>query len=194
MFPPSLTFTVRFPVSCPICASTTPFLPVSFSVISLLLVFCMFLGPGGGYNCLAGRDASRCLATMDLQTSATDISQISAEEFRTLMQWTTKFEGDYPIVGHLEVESAKACGKTLLGTIREAGDEGIQLGDASDLPPFPTAATTSSSSSSSTTSTALPIPFPFLSASTLATSSKGSDSPPLAPKPRQRIPGFPVPS
>mmetsp|Transcript_10196 Transcript_10196/g.15360 ORF Transcript_10196/g.15360 Transcript_10196/m.15360 type:complete len:172 (+) Transcript_10196:54-569(+) len=64
-----------------------------------------FYGPGGPYNCFAGRDATRGLATMS--TNAEEFANnhstkgLSKSELETLQQWVSKFESKYPIVGKI---------------------------------------------------------------------------------------------
>ena len=60
-------------------------------------------GPGGGYAVLAGRDASRALAKMDLNpanvVSPVKLDDLSDGERKTLDQWHDKLSAKYPQVG-----------------------------------------------------------------------------------------------
>ena len=62
-----------------------------------------FYGPGGGYFALAGRDASRALARMDLGPANLDspvrLDDLSDKERQTLDQWHDKLSAKYPQVG-----------------------------------------------------------------------------------------------
>lgn len=61
-------------------------------------------GPGGSYALLAGRDVTRCLATMSLESA--DLDDLAwepdnAEEEKTLAQWREKLKAKYPVAGRL---------------------------------------------------------------------------------------------
>ena len=64
-----------------------------------------FYGPGGGYALFAGRDASKCLATMSLEEVDLDqpIDGLNHGEREHLDEWHFKFKElkGYPIVGRL---------------------------------------------------------------------------------------------
>jgi membrane-associated progesterone receptor component len=66
-----------------------------------------FYGPGQSYFCFAGREASRCMATMCLDegtdlAGGMDISDLSPTEVQTLDDWIQKFHAKgYPIVGRV---------------------------------------------------------------------------------------------
>lgn len=62
-------------------------------------------GPGCGYSLLAGRDVTRCLATMSLETSELDDLKWepdNAEEEKALAQWREKLKAKYPVAGTLD--------------------------------------------------------------------------------------------
>jgi len=61
-------------------------------------------GPGGGYSLLAGRDVTRCLATMSLEPSELDDlgwEPDNAEDEKALGQWREKLKAKYPVAGSL---------------------------------------------------------------------------------------------
>jgi len=65
-----------------------------------------FYGPGGPYNVFAGRDASRALATFNLDKSAIpdefdDLSQLNSEEVDRMKEWEMQFTAKYDYVGKL---------------------------------------------------------------------------------------------
>ena len=63
-----------------------------------------FYGPGGGYHVFAGRDASRGLAKMSLETEDLDnphVDDLTLGEVDRLGDWVRKFEAKYPVVGHV---------------------------------------------------------------------------------------------
>ena len=64
-----------------------------------------FYGPGGGYALFAGRDASKCLATMSLEESDLDqpIADLNHGEREHLDEWHFKFKEmkGYAILGRL---------------------------------------------------------------------------------------------
>ena len=64
-----------------------------------------FYGPGGGYALFAGRDASKCLATMSLEEVDLDqpIDGLNHGEREHLDEWHFKFKElkGYPILGRL---------------------------------------------------------------------------------------------
>jgi len=64
-----------------------------------------FYGPGGGYAALAGRDASRALAKMDLSSDAVTnarLDDLTAKEKETLESWYTRMKAKYKVVGELK--------------------------------------------------------------------------------------------
>jgi len=61
-------------------------------------------GPGGGYALLAGRDVTRCLATMSLEPSELDDlgwEPDNGEDEKALGQWREKLKAKYPVAGTL---------------------------------------------------------------------------------------------
>jgi membrane-associated progesterone receptor component len=63
-----------------------------------------FYGPGGPYEVLAGRDASRALAVMKLDEAAsgnTDLSDLTEKQLQTMKDWAKTFreKKKYPVVG-----------------------------------------------------------------------------------------------
>jgi predicted heme/steroid binding protein len=66
-----------------------------------------FYGKGGGYNMLAGHDATRVLATSSLQASDVDgdIVGITKDQQKTLDEWVQRFNLKYPKVGTLAGKS-----------------------------------------------------------------------------------------
>ncbi|KAG7398908.1 hypothetical protein PHYBOEH_010126 [Phytophthora boehmeriae] len=63
-----------------------------------------FYGLDGMYGQFAGRDASRALACMSLETETLDdptLDQITPEQRKTLDDWIKRFEGKYAVVGKL---------------------------------------------------------------------------------------------
>lgn len=60
-----------------------------------------FYGPGGPYSKLAGKDASRALATMKLEEDTTDCSDLTEKQQSTLQDWKSKLSAKYPIIGTL---------------------------------------------------------------------------------------------
>jgi membrane-associated progesterone receptor component len=66
-----------------------------------------FYGPGGGYAVLAGKDASRALAKMDLSAESTRnprVDDLDAKEKDTLNSWYDRLKSKYPVVGELLVK------------------------------------------------------------------------------------------
>jgi len=101
---------------------------------------------------LTGRDCSRCLATMDLKTTATNLDDLSVDQWRTLIQWGNKFLKQYPIMGHIAVEdtNTKRTVKGYDAPVPPVAD----LTGADDLPPFAAPGASSRPSSSSATPSA----------------------------------------
>lgn len=62
-----------------------------------------FYGAGGAYNLFTGRDCSRALAKMSLDPAdvSRDVSDLTADELKTLDDWVVKFEAKYPAVGRV---------------------------------------------------------------------------------------------
>ena len=63
-------------------------------------------GPGGGYEFLGGKDASRALGKMsldpaDVKGDPVRIDDLSGHELDTLDDWFFKFKKKYPLVGLL---------------------------------------------------------------------------------------------
>mmetsp|Transcript_128441 Transcript_128441/g.287164 ORF Transcript_128441/g.287164 Transcript_128441/m.287164 type:complete len:495 (+) Transcript_128441:61-1545(+) len=64
-------------------------------------------GPGGSYSMLAGRDVTRCLATMSLEPSELDDlawQPRSPDDENALAQWREKLKAKYPVAGRLKPE------------------------------------------------------------------------------------------
>merc|ERR1712032_718463 len=62
-------------------------------------------GPGGGYSLFAGRDVTRCLGTMSLESENLDDLRWrpnSAGEEETVKQWLDKLKDKYPVAGRLK--------------------------------------------------------------------------------------------
>lgn len=65
-----------------------------------------FYGPGGAYDNLAGRDASRALATFILGPEAfrdtyDDLSDLTMDQMSTVKDWEAQFQDKYDLVGRL---------------------------------------------------------------------------------------------
>ncbi|KAG0302006.1 hypothetical protein BGZ98_007872 [Dissophora globulifera] len=58
-------------------------------------------GPGGGYHCFAGKDASKALGMSSLKPEdcIADYSGLDEKEMKTLDDWVVFFEKRYPIIG-----------------------------------------------------------------------------------------------
>ncbi|KAF9377581.1 hypothetical protein BGX21_003159 [Mortierella sp. AD011] len=58
-------------------------------------------GPGGGYHCFAGKDASKALGKSSLKPEdcVADYSELNETERKTLDDWYIFFEKRYAIVG-----------------------------------------------------------------------------------------------
>ncbi|KAG0212785.1 Bifunctional protein GlmU [Mortierella sp. GBA30] len=58
-------------------------------------------GPGAGYHCFAGKDASKALGKSSLKPEdcIPDISGLDEKERKTLDDWVIFFEKRYPVVG-----------------------------------------------------------------------------------------------
>lgn len=56
---------------------------------------------GGSYSVLAGRDASRILATMDFKTTKDSIEDIEPHEMKVLDDWLKTYEKKYEFIGNL---------------------------------------------------------------------------------------------
>ncbi|KAF9958933.1 hypothetical protein BGZ72_010614 [Mortierella alpina] len=61
-------------------------------------------GPGGGYHCFAGRDASKALgmSSLKVEDCVADYSGLTEKELKTLEDWYTFFEKRYPIAGKMQ--------------------------------------------------------------------------------------------
>ncbi|KAF9410565.1 hypothetical protein BGZ94_001606 [Podila epigama] len=61
-------------------------------------------GPGGGYSCFAGKDASKALGKSSLhpEDCVADYSGLDMKELKVLNDWYSFFEKRYPIVGKTE--------------------------------------------------------------------------------------------
>ncbi|VDN81803.1 unnamed protein product [Brugia pahangi] len=67
----------------------------------------IFYGPEGAYGKLAGHDATRALAKMDLtlvKDIPDDLSDISDLDLNTAREWMESFTYKYPVVGKLLAE------------------------------------------------------------------------------------------
>lgn len=63
-----------------------------------------FYGPGGPYASFAGRDASRGLATFNVNSACEeydDLSDLKQSELNQVREWEEQFTEKYPIVGKL---------------------------------------------------------------------------------------------
>ncbi|KAF9582684.1 hypothetical protein BGW38_010895 [Lunasporangiospora selenospora] len=58
-------------------------------------------GPGGGYHCFAGKDASKALgkSSLKLEDCVADYSDLDEKEHKVLDDWYSFFEKRYAIVG-----------------------------------------------------------------------------------------------
>ncbi|KAF9208638.1 hypothetical protein BGZ49_008206 [Haplosporangium sp. Z 27] len=58
-------------------------------------------GPGGGYHCFAGKDASKALgkSSLKVEDCVADYSELNETERKTLDDWYVFFEKRYAIVG-----------------------------------------------------------------------------------------------
>ncbi|KAK6740073.1 hypothetical protein RB195_008506 [Necator americanus] len=68
-----------------------------------------FYGPGGPYGALAGRDATRPLATMDVKDVRDewdDHEDLTSDQKESANEWEASFKYKYPIVGKLIKEGA----------------------------------------------------------------------------------------
>ncbi|VDK72920.1 unnamed protein product [Onchocerca ochengi] len=71
----------------------------------------LFYGPEGAYNTLAGHDATRALAKMDLtlvKDIPDDIIDISDVDLNTAKEWMESFICKYPVVGKLLAEGEES--------------------------------------------------------------------------------------
>ncbi|KAG0347321.1 hypothetical protein BG004_007978 [Podila humilis] len=61
-------------------------------------------GPGSGYSCFAGKDASKALgkSSLKVEECVPDYSELTEKELKTLNDWYSFFEKRYPIVGKTE--------------------------------------------------------------------------------------------
>eukprot|EP00455_Lapot_gusevi_P013280 TRINITY_DN16442_c0_g1_i7.p1 TRINITY_DN16442_c0_g1~~TRINITY_DN16442_c0_g1_i7.p1 ORF type:complete len:159 (-),score=23.26 TRINITY_DN16442_c0_g1_i7:123-599(-) len=58
-------------------------------------------GPSSKYNRLVGTDASRALATMNLDETKFSLDGLTAEQLKTLNEWVARYEQKYRVVGHV---------------------------------------------------------------------------------------------
>lgn len=65
-------------------------------------------GAGESYHVFVARNATRALATMDLQGPEGGAEGLDAVQLQTLGEWVGKYAEKYPIVGYLEEQSASA--------------------------------------------------------------------------------------
>jgi len=65
--------------------------------------------PGASYNCFAGKDCARALATMSLkpENCVPDIDGLTPEQLKILDDWVTYYADRYPVVGRV-VDSPKS--------------------------------------------------------------------------------------
>ncbi|KAG0313704.1 hypothetical protein BGZ99_008645 [Dissophora globulifera] len=61
-------------------------------------------GPGGGYHCFAGKDASKALGKSSLKPEdcIADFSELDEKEMKTLDDWVVFFKARYDIVGTVD--------------------------------------------------------------------------------------------
>ncbi|KAG0339248.1 hypothetical protein BG000_002558 [Podila horticola] len=61
-------------------------------------------GPGAGYSCFAGKDASKALgkSSLKIEECVADYSELTEKELKVLNDWYSFFEKRYPIVGKTE--------------------------------------------------------------------------------------------
>jgi len=66
-----------------------------------------FYGHGGAYEILAGKDATRVLAQMDMKAPREDctVSDLTADQRGSLNEWIAKFDSKYPTVGTLPLRT-----------------------------------------------------------------------------------------
>eukprot|EP00798_Chlamydomonas_sp_ICE-L_P024310 gene24310-9914_t len=62
-----------------------------------------FYGPGGPYECFAGRECSRALALMQnvIEECNGNLVGLDDKQLATLQQWIDKFKAKYPVVGNV---------------------------------------------------------------------------------------------
>eukprot|EP00048_Salpingoeca_helianthica_P016602 m.233212 g.233212 ORF g.233212 m.233212 type:complete len:137 (-) comp19020_c0_seq1:74-484(-) len=67
-----------------------------------------FYGPGGGYNCFAGRDASRGLAKMEFVTRDgwDELLDLAPDERQSMLSWEERFRDKYIVRGTLVKEES----------------------------------------------------------------------------------------
>jgi len=64
-----------------------------------------FYGPGGGYACFAGIEASRGLAKMEFTTTGEGWSDLTVGERQVLHDWIARFDMKYSVVGKLIIDA-----------------------------------------------------------------------------------------
>ncbi|KAF9968718.1 hypothetical protein BGZ70_009640 [Mortierella alpina] len=71
-------------------------------------------GPGGGYHCFAGRDASKALgmSSLKVEDCVADYSGLTEKELKTMEDWYTFFEKRYPIVGKTQAQLITMAGSS----------------------------------------------------------------------------------
>ncbi|XP_004518907.1 membrane-associated progesterone receptor component 1 [Ceratitis capitata] len=107
-----------------------------------------FYGPGGPYSSFAGRDASRNLATFNVEPNNKeeydDLSDLTAMEMDSVLEWGMQFKEKYPLVGKLlrkgeqptnyddeeedsnEVVTENATASTVLTSNANSNDENVR--------------------------------------------------------------------
>ncbi|CAO3568469.1 unnamed protein product [Mortierella alpina] len=75
-------------------------------------------GPGGGYHCFAGKDASKALgmSSLKVEDCVADYSGLTEKELKTMEDWYTFFEKRYAIVGKMQALITRISSKSTAGT------------------------------------------------------------------------------
>ena len=88
-----------------------------------------FYGPEGGYNIMAGRDASRALALVSLDMKDIDnnrLDDLTASDLMTLDEWRFKFHSKYTCMGTLAGWSM--AGSPLPNTSKSSSSSSVKQG------------------------------------------------------------------